>query len=157
MKLDEDFNDKADGEQELQLVSVGRTVYGVFKNRISGMVDWAEPAPLPHAPPAVLGVVSVQGRMLTVLDLAAFPAWGVTERPRTSANKIVALKGDEQIALAVDAVGETIKCNPKRNRKNSVDFVLGTGDAEGNEVSILNIEQLFAAAIHGRERRRRRF
>ena len=157
MKLDEDFNDRADGEQELQLVSVGRTVYGIFKNRISGMVDWAEPAPLPHAPPAVLGVVSVQGRMLTVLDLAAFPAAGTMPVVRTSANKIIALKGDEQLALAVDTVDEKVSGKLKSNIADSVDFVLGTVNAGGREVSILNVDQLFAAAIQGRERRRRRF
>jgi len=157
MNFPGDSKDSVEGEHEVQLLTVGGIVYGVFNECISAIVDWIEPAPLPHAPAPVLGVVSVQGRMLTVLDLADFPAAGVTLVVRTSANKIIALKGDEQLALAVDTVDEKVSGKLKSNIADSVDFVLGTVNAGGREVSILNVDQLFAAAIQGRERRRRRF
>ncbi len=141
--------------RNVQLLRAGSSHLGVFQNEIAAIVEWREPAPLPYAPPSVLGVVSIQGRMLTVLNLAALlsPEAASSEE---AFQHILALRGDEQLALAVDALGETI--------------AISDGDVEGAErlfqrvlqlgnrkINILNTRELFATALHGRERRRRRF
>ena len=93
--------------RKLQLLSVGPLVLGIFEDEIATIAEWRQPTPLPHAPPAVLGVVSIQGRMLTVLDpLSLFGE--TTTRLGFPAGLLVALRGDEQIGLAIENTGETL-------------------------------------------------
>lgn len=141
----------------LQIFSSGANQFAVFTDEVMTIAAWREPAALPQAPAAVLGVVSIQGRMLTVLDLSQ-----LLEQPRLSQgpSHILALRGDEQLALAIDGPGATIDnadeefdATPEANEK-LISIVI---NYNGDEVSILNVKELFATAIQGRERRRRRF
>ncbi|HEV7473775.1 MAG TPA: chemotaxis protein CheW [Pyrinomonadaceae bacterium] len=145
----------------LQLVRAGAVQFGLLADGIAAIVPWLEPAPLPQAPKSVLGVVSIQGRMLTVLELAALAGSEAisSAAPVDSARRIIALRGDEQLALAVDAVGEIVTISTQ-DLKPGLDeraLILGTLQLEGSEINVLNLRDLFPAAIRGRERRRRRF
>ena len=153
-----------DAGRKLQLVHAGSTQFGIFANEISAIVDWQEPAPLPHAPSTVLGVVSVQGRMLTVLDLAALTLSEavLSDATRNAAVHLIALRGDEQLALAVDAVGEIIACNDSMmdspgGQETATALVWKVLEHEGGEIKILKLNRLFATAIQGRQRRQRQF
>ena len=145
----------------LQLIRVGSLQFGVFAGDVATIVPWREPTPLPHAPKGVLGVVSIQGRMLTVLDLAVL-ANGETVSSGVvldSDRRIVALRGEEQLALAVDAAGDIVRISSAdvKPGPDSGALVLGSLQLEDSEINILNLRDLFPAAIQGRERRRRRF
>ena len=151
--------------RKLQLVGAGASQFGIYAEEVAVVVAWQEPTPLPHAPDSVLGVVSVQGRMLTVLDLAMLPVGEATlsDSPRNPGAHLIALRGDEQLALAVDAVGEIIALAPNDSmtdfvaQSDTMTPVLGVLQREGAEIKILNVKGLFPAAIQGRERRQRRF
>jgi chemotaxis signal transduction protein len=152
--------------RKLQLVHTGSSQFGIFVEEISAIVAWQEPAPLPHAPSSVLGVVSIQGRMLTVLDLATLPIGEAMlgERPRKSPGHLIALRGDEQLALAIEALGDVIQLPPDESMTDSITKqetvttpVLGVMQREGAAIKVLNVKGLFLAAIQGRERRQRRF
>lgn len=143
----------------LQLLRTDSFLFGIFTDDIATTVAWREPTPLPHAPKSVLGVVSIQGRILTVLDLATLSGRDV-ESSEASPRYLIALRGDEQLALAIETLGETIELaegdfNEKRDTEEPL--VLGVLHREGAEISILNPKELFSTAIQGRERRRRRF
>ena len=136
----------------------GNFVFGILEDEIATVADWREPAPLPKAPPAVLGVVSIQGRMLTVLDPTQL--YDDNSQDGLHCSSIVALRGDEQLAIAIEEVGGTIEI-PERSLQCSP---TATGDvvrealSEGYEpIKVLAVNELFAAAMRGRERRRRRF
>lgn len=125
------------------------------------IAEWREPAMLPHAPASVLGIVSIHGRMLTVLDLSQ-----LLEPPQRSKapTHILALRGDEQLALATEGPGETIELGDTQANGDFETAPAGDGklitgviNYNGNEIKILNVKELFPAAIQGRERRRRRF
>ncbi len=172
------FDDAAPAARprRLQLLRAGTALFGVFADEIATIVAWRKPTPLPQAPKPVLGVVSVQGRMLTVLDLASLPTGETApnESPGDLTNKtpsddpndspgdtfgsLVALRGDEQLALAVANVGESIELLGEFDAQpaNSK-LVLGVLQRNGAPIKILNHKELFPTAIHGRERRRRRF
>jgi chemotaxis signal transduction protein len=151
-----------DQSRELQLLRAGAMEFAIFTEEIAAIAQWREPTPLPEAPNAVLGIVSVQGRMLTVFDLAAMSNSGTGPADGTSAlpTHIVALRGDEQLALAVTAVGETLVVSnsdlnqPDASEEKLILTVLSRGDLN---LRVLNVKQLFPAALQGRERRRRRF
>ncbi len=145
----------------IQLFQAGSSHFGILADEIATIAAWREPTPLPHAPKAVLGVVSIQGRMLTVLDLARLHG-DETIVEDAAAKQIVALRGDEQLALAVGAVGETIQLaavslNDLLPKETGGTLVLGVLQREGMDVHILNLKELFPTAIQGRERRQRRF
>lgn len=146
----------------LQLVRAGSVQFGIFAEEIATIVAWREPTPLPHAPKSVLGVVSIQGRMLTVLELATLSGDEAvaSDAPRDIPGHLIALRGDEQLALAVGAVGETIQLADAEfdaKLETTRTLVLGVLHHENAKINILNLKELFPTAIQGRERRRRRF
>ena len=149
--------------RKLQLVQAGQNQFGIFAEQISAIVEWQEPAPLPHAPSSVLGVVSIQGRMLTVLDLAKLSS-GEAVLSDTPRKLLIALRGDEQLALAIEALGEIVQLTGNESMTDSITKqesvttpVLGVWQRADAEIKILNLNGLFPAAIQGRERRQRRF
>jgi len=76
------------------------------------------------------------------------------------AQHLVALRGDEQLALAIETLGETVEIAEEdfnAKRETGEPLVLGVLHREGAETNILNPKELFPTAIQGRERRRRRF
>ena len=140
----------------LQIVRVGSLRCAFPAAEVSAIVAWQEPAPLPNAPQSVLGVVSVHGSMFTVLDLAELTS--ENSAVEETARLIIALRGDEQLAIAVDELGgeiELVREEVTGERKEGL--IAGTLNRNNEEVSILNLKELFSTAIQGRERRRRRF
>jgi purine-binding chemotaxis protein CheW len=150
---------KASAEQQetraVRIMFVGSQCIGLFADEIESIAEWRQPTPLPDAPPSVLGVVCIRGRMLTVLGANAL--LGETAAPQHS--KVVALRGDEQIGLAVDRTGDLVEISPDdlkpASEKDSL--VLGVIAKSEQSISVLDPKQLFATAMRGRERRRRGF
>ncbi len=145
--------------RKLQVVSAGSLVLGIFEDEIATIAEWRRPTPLPQAPPAVLGVVSIQARMLTVLD--PLNLFGETStRLGFLTGLLLALHGDEQLALAIEKEGEKLDLAMKdiqpspdpRNR--AVAGIFHHGD---QLIKVIQVSGLFPAALRGRERRRRRF
>ena len=151
------FADSAGDETKpsLQIFRRGNVLFAILTDEIAAIADWRQPTPLPKAPPAVLGVVAVAGRMLTVLDPAVLleePAAG------TDANNfIVALRGDEQLALLVDEKGETLPAELGLQSAATNGAMRGVIKHQEKAIGLLDTTKLFALAIRGRERRQRRF
>lgn len=141
--------------REVRLMFAGSSCLGVFADEIEAIVDWRAPTLLPDAPASVLGVVCIRGRMLTVLDLAALLGDGAA----AARSRLVSLRGDEQLALAVAGTGDLIKIAPNDLKAASDTGSLSLGVISQGEqsVPVLNCKELFAAAMRGRERRRRGF
>jgi purine-binding chemotaxis protein CheW len=154
-----DSTSAKEGIRTLQLLRAGSFQFGVFANEIAAIAPWRDPTPLPHAPKLVLGVVSIQGRMLTVLDLANLPGFEA-DSSDAAAQHFIALRGDEQLALAVEGLGETIElveADFDARPETGDTLLLGVLNRKGTDIHILNPKELFPTAIQGRERRRRRF
>ena len=145
--------------RRLQLLRAGGFQFGLFADDIATIAAWRKPTPLPQAPESVLGVVSIQGRMLTVLDLAALTERGAASK-NTPAQHVIALRGDEQLALAIGSLGETIEiAETDLTAKGATTgtLFLRVVHCDGSEINVLKLDELFSIAIQGRERRRRRF
>jgi purine-binding chemotaxis protein CheW len=142
----------------LQTFRVGSREFAVQESEIATVAGWRQPTPLPHAPASVLGIVSLQGRMLTVLDLAK-----ISEGDNASGNgtrqQLIALRGDEQLALAVDEVAEKIEISEFNFESKTTNpaVTLGVLSHQGRQIEVVNVKGLFPSAIQGRERRQRRF
>ena len=143
--------------------TAGEMVFAVFAEQVESTADAKLPAPLPDAPPAVLGVVCVRGRMLTVLDPSALVTGEANSWPEVLPN-IIALSGDEQLALAATERLDTITISAadiespsEADDENLRRVALGIARYGGQEIIVLSVAHLFAAALRRKERRRRRF
>jgi len=162
MKRDEVTNAGAtqrDEGREVVLLRAGGLAFAVYADECEGVTPWAEPAPLPRAPAAVLGVVSVRGRMRTLLDpVRLFEAAGLAHAPREAAPRLIAsIKGDEQLALALEAdEAATLGASEQTGQGDARAPVRATFSSRGETVYLLDTSRLFEAAMSGTERRRRR-
>jgi len=143
--------------------TAGEMVFAVFADQVESTADAKLPAPLPDAPAAVLGVVCVRGRMLTVLDPFALVTGKANSWPDVLPN-IIALSGDEQLALAATERLDTITISAadiespsEADDENLRRVALGIARYGGQEIIVLSVAHLFAAALRRKERRRRRF
>ncbi|HEX8352406.1 MAG TPA: chemotaxis protein CheW [Pyrinomonadaceae bacterium] len=162
MKEQEDTNAEAPARvgREALLMRAGGLAFAVYADEHECVTAWAEPAPLPHAPPPVLGVVPVRGRMRTVLDPARlFETLGLAFDRRPGAFALVAsLAGDEQLALAAETA-EAVTLTPRDLTPSPDSHALparATFSRRGETVYLLDPARLFDAAMSGTERRRQR-
>jgi len=141
---------------------VGDKVFAVFADHVDGTAEAKVPVPLPNTPPAVLGVICVRGRMLTVIDPIAILNGDTFGWPE-SLPFVIALRGDEQLALAAQRCRDTItiaasdiRPAPRTNDDGFESAALGITVHGGEEITVLRVDNLFAAAVRRKERRRRR-
>jgi len=147
--------------QDLLPFTIGHRSFAVFTEQVDGTAEAKPFAPLPRAPRAVIGVVCVRGRMLTVLDPTVVldsvePQW------QDTLPYVIVLRGDEQLGLAAENCRDTITISaadierPKEGEQSDSDFVLGLVRYGGQGMLILDSARLFSRAVQRRERRRRR-
>ena len=152
-----------DGPQlrDLLLFTTRDRAFGVPADEVEGTADGKPPTTLPHAPATILGVVYARGRVLTVLDpLGLAGDAPLTEPPVI--NVIISLRGDEQLGLAAEAVRETITVSssdiqPPASPATEATAIAGILLHGGEKVTILDPARLFDAAVHRKDRLRRRF
>ena len=141
--------------------TIGARTFAVFTDQVDGTAESKPFAALPRAPQAVVGVVCVRGRMLTVLDPAAaldsqVPHWDQI------LPYVIVLRGDEQLGLAAESCRDTITISAADiesagNGEPSQDrCLIGLVRYAGEEMLILDSSRLFGRAVRRRERRRRR-
>ena len=137
------------GSQTYRLLRVDSATFAIAEDEVLSVAQWIEPTPLPFAPESVLGIVSIQGRMFTVIDLRR-----LTQQPATEPTEfIVALRGDEQLALAVSEATEVADLPVEQNVNSKL--LRPTIGPNNREVLLLNKSMLFASVLRGRERRQR--
>jgi chemotaxis signal transduction protein len=97
--------------------------------------------------------------MLTVLDLLPLLS-GTENGDGASRGFLVALRGDEQIALAVEEKGETLELATKDLQPQSepVSPAVYTTLSYGDQlINVIDVKGVFPCALQERQRRRRRF
>lgn len=138
----------------LRILHVGSQPVGVFEDEIIAIAEWDDPRPIPFAPDSVLGIVSIEGRMFTVLDIGN----AVGAEPGKHRGLIAALRGDEQLAIAADASEGPLEFRSsqiERSGDSSLRLMQSAVQYAGQQIPILDLRKLFSGAIRGRERRRR--
>jgi chemotaxis signal transduction protein len=148
-----------DESRALLLLRAGGQAFAVYAEECECVTPWAEPAPLPHAPAPVLGVVPVRGRMRTVLDPARLlETSGLSYEHRGATHAFIAsLTGDEQLALACES-SEPLTLDAERISPAEPPAFPARGSFRhgGETVHLLDPARLFDAAMSGTERRRQR-
>jgi chemotaxis signal transduction protein len=153
-----------DGAQlhDLLPFTIGHHIFAVFTDQIVTTAEARPAAPLPRAPAAVVGVVCVQGHMITVLDAVSILTGSVPRWPHTLPFVLV-LRGNEQVGLVAETCRDTVTISAE-----DIERVMSVGDSDaavglgtvvyaGEAMTILDTPRLFRCAVQRRERRRRRF
>ena len=156
----------------------GARRFAVYADEVEATSENSRPTPLPFAPAPVRGVVSQRGRILTLIDplpllpgltttglplpssAAATAQAGAPPAPHTSL-VVVALKGDEQLALAVESIEDEIELYDTEAGGAAEDAPDSSPlrrivQHDAHAVALLDPARLFDAAMRGVERRRRR-
>jgi chemotaxis signal transduction protein len=147
---------------DLFVFEAGARIFAVPADQVDGTTEARVPAVLPQAPLAILGVVCARGRMLTVLDPTVLLTGQALRWPRTLPC-VIALHGDEQLALAAQSYRDKItieEADIDRHSESGADamgLLLGRVRYGGEEILVLDVNHLFASVMRQRERRRRRF
>jgi chemotaxis signal transduction protein len=143
--------------RELLVIQSREHLLGIFTEHVAGIANGKVPAPLPRAPASVLGVIAFRGRMLTVIDpLLLMGRSGIAGPPSI----IVALSGEEQVALTADSSCGAIQISAADIEgvdEDRAGIISGTLRREAELIEIIDVSRLFGATMQQRERRRRRF
>ncbi|MBX3274081.1 MAG: purine-binding chemotaxis protein CheW [Sandaracinaceae bacterium] len=142
------------GSRDKNLVgfTIQEVHYAVDIDRVREILRPLPLVPLPHAPPAVLGVADYRGEVVPVLDLRrrfGLPPSGETRRTKW----IVVSVGQKLAGLVVDAVTDVFGKNDEERRSVPE---LGVGDAargiravypyEKGLVFVIDVDRVAAAA-----------
>jgi chemotaxis signal transduction protein len=155
-KKNEYRQSETSGLERLLILRLGALRLAVYSEQILTTCDWIVPTQLPFSPEPVKGIISIDGRMFTVLEIGKlFGEDSAAER-----KLIVAFRGDEQLALTVDSLETELEVNasdiasvPQHEPRT----VRGVLHLNGDQIQVLDVNELFSSAIQGRARRRRRF
>lgn len=105
--------------------------YGIDVMRVQEVLPMTEIAPVPGAPPYVMGIINLRGNVVTVIDTRM--RFGLEAKEPSQENRIVVIETEEQVAgVLVDSVAEVTYVN---------DSEIDTAPNVGNEDS--------ARYIHG--------
>jgi purine-binding chemotaxis protein CheW len=102
-------------EKETRFLSfrVGDGLFGIPIECIDEIVPFQRPNEMPNVPPTVAGILSLRGRVVTVLD--ARVRLGFPGVPPTEESRIVVLRHEGQLyGLWVDAVGHVLPVAEER-------------------------------------------
>jgi chemotaxis signal transduction protein len=139
--------------RDILIMSGGGLHFAIFADEAESVSVFRQPTPLPYAPAAVLGVIGVKGRMITVLDLVDL----LGQRTSTERNFLVELKGDEQLGLAVERAERIIVVQPEDiDISKQAGLIYGVVMVDSEPVPIIDTSKLFDEAVRGIDRRRPR-
>lgn len=107
-------NDKNTTVDESLLVAtffLGEAAFGIDAQQVQEVARVGDITPVHHAPPAVVGIRNLRGRIVTVIDLRERLGLGGVQAGRDNRILIVDSFG-EPIGLLVDRVGDTVATSP---------------------------------------------
>jgi len=139
-------------------VTVGDEEYGIDILRIREIIKVRAGTEVPRAPRFVLGVISVRGVIVPVIDLRERLHLRADEAPRAPRILIVT-RDEELLGLLVDSVRhvvrfteESIEPPPPMLSGAEADFVSGIGRVYGRMVILLNLDAILRFEVSGRRR-----
>lgn len=136
--------------EKLLVFAVGSRRYAIPIHDISQIIEDQGVTPVPHAPDFLLGIFSLRGRIVSVLDSArrlGVEAYGAPEAP-----KIVVLDaGEELVGIRVHAIDQVVEVDtgsleppPESFQRQQLEFVEGVFHHRERIVSFLNLPLFLA-------------
>ena len=98
------------GDPVIQLVTfrLKDETYGINVMQVQEVLRVSEIAPVPGAPPFVLGIINLRGNVVTVVDTRT--RFGLPTTERDDASRIVIIESEQQVVgILVDSVAEVVE------------------------------------------------
>lgn len=94
--------------RQLVVFSIGEEEYALGIEQVHEIIRYVEPRPVSSSDPAVRGVISLRGRILSVLDLSARLGVARSDQKLENTRIVIVDHGHEMTGLMVDVVVEVI-------------------------------------------------
>lgn len=134
-----------DAGEKLLIFSLGKEKYAIPIHEIALIIEEPPVTPVPNAPPYLRGIISLRGKVVSVLDVAS--------RLQTSRNasgeerKIIVLDmGTDQFGLLVDGIDQLVSVDlqsleppPEGFKPVAQEFVAGVFHHTGQAIAFLNL------------------
>lgn len=144
------------GIRDYVTVFVGETMFGLAIDRVHDVFIPAGVTPVPLAPPEIVGLLNLRGRVVTALCLRR----RLSMPPRDGEGQQMAIgleQGGETFALIVDGVGEVLKLGAETHEPVPInldarwrDLTLGVHRLDGRLLVILDVDALLAFGTNTR-------
>jgi purine-binding chemotaxis protein CheW len=132
--------------------AIGDSFYALDASAVQEVIRVPAMSRVPHAPPAVLGVINLRGRIVTILDTAIVLGHKKSVLGRDSRIFVVEDRG-EFLGLLVDRVAEVFEYDPAAASavpanvpREQACFYRGIHVAGGRAIALLNAAQMLSAA-----------
>ena len=133
--------------------------YGINVMQVQEVLRYTEIAPVPGAPPYVLGIINLRGNVVTVIDTRQ--RFGLPTSDTTDQTRIVIIEAENQVVgILVDAVAEgvylrqsEIETTPNVGNEESAKFIQGVCHKNDELLILVDLEKLMTdeewTELHG--------
>ncbi|MGD8710840.1 MAG: chemotaxis protein CheW [Ectothiorhodospiraceae bacterium] len=123
-------------------------IYGINVQQVQEVLPMTEIAPVPGAPPYVMGIINLRGNVVTVIDTRM--RFGLPQKEPEPNNRIVVIETDEQIAgILVDSVAEVsdvseseVDTAPNVGNEDSSRYIYGVVSREDSLLILVDVNRL---------------
>jgi purine-binding chemotaxis protein CheW len=146
-------------EQELEMLAflLGTEEYVVPVDRVREVLTPREVTPVPHAPDHILGVCSLRGAVLPLVDLRRRLGLGRAAGDEKSRIVVVSLGPDDTVGLAVDRVRGVVRIAPSSLRpapetvEEGGELLKGIARKDDRLLILLDVEAAVGTVAPGRQ------
>ena len=136
----------------LATFAIREAVFALDAAGVQEVLRLSQVTPVPHAPPEVVGVINLRGKIVTLLDTGLILGLGPAARDRESRIFLIEDRG-EFLGLLVDRVGEVIEVEtgcteplPLNIPNAQARFFTGVCRARGRVVTLLNTSEILSGS-----------
>lgn len=127
---------------------LGNETYGINVMQVQEVLRYTDIAPVPGAPPWVLGIINLRGNVVTVIDTCQ--RFGLSPIGVTDNTRIVIIEAEGQvIGILVDSVAEVvylrqseIESAPNVGNDESAKFIQGVANRSGELLILVDLNKL---------------
>jgi purine-binding chemotaxis protein CheW len=123
-------------------------VYGINVMQVQEVLRVSEIAPVPGAPPYVLGIINLRGNVVTVIDTRG--RFGLPATDVDDASRIIVIESEKQVVgMLVDAVAEVVELQsedidvaPNVGNEESSRYIQGVATREDRLLILVDLNKL---------------
>ncbi|MFT5594034.1 MAG: purine-binding chemotaxis protein CheW [Oceanicoccus sp.] len=124
--------------------------YGINVMQVQEVLRYTEIAPVPGAPPYVLGIINLRGNVVTVIDTRL--RFGLIETETNDQTRIVIIETENQVVgILVDAVAEVvylrqseIETTPNVGNEETAKFIQGVCHKNDELLILVDLEKMMS-------------
>lgn len=134
----------------IQLVTfrLAEETYGINVMHVQEVLRITEIAPVPGAPPYVLGIINLRGNVVTVIDTRS--RFGLPLGETDDSSRIVIIESEKQVVgILVDSVAEVVELNqseidsaPNVGNEESSRYIQGVANRDDDLLIVVDLNKL---------------